>query len=385
MALVMLILPKLYSLYLQTSRPPPPSAYASSKSIGEMTLGNDTPRYMNGYDAWLDQKRRHLYRLSSTLSTTSSRHRFWNRFVNHTIHAHVLRFVHFSTQPILFYTTLIFTLMLVTVPHYWGNFIPAAGEQGHGYFYLQGIYLPNTNGHLGGGLGSASMDPAGPERVHRPLSILSGAISSMAGRRLMRSSSSSGGAMAPSSDHDGIVGGTWIPMADTWMSSIWTVIYDLVIFLYYLTLCATPSGYLYSPSNPHRLRPYHRTWYIRCLMFGIWVFRCCSVLITAELYGPSVIWTGIGTWWLVVVGWLMFMVGWSRSRVERDILLKEDDDDDDGDKIREEVEDDNDDDVEGAGEHSSARAEKVGLLTRKDARSSSAERNGVESNHGDDD
>jgi hypothetical protein len=46
---------------------------------------------------------------------------------------------------------------------------------------------------------------------------------------------------------------------------------------------------------------------------------------TAELYGPSVVWTGIGTWWLIVVGWLMFMVGWSRSRIERDILLRRED------------------------------------------------------------
>ncbi|KAG0240745.1 Metallo-dependent phosphatase-like protein [Mortierella sp. GBAus27b] len=364
MSLVMLILPKMYSLYLQTS--PPPAAQPLAE--GTSTSTNDkAPRYRNGYDAWVDQKRRHLYRLSSNLSSASSRHRFWNRFVNHTIHAHVLRFVHFSTQPILFYTTLIFTLMLVTFPHYRGNFIPAAGEQGQGYFYLQGIYLPNTDGHLGGGLGSASLDPAGPERIHRPLSVLSGAISSMTGGRLMGS--------ARNTTYDpSAVGGTWIPMADTWMSSIWTVIYDLVIFLYYLTLCATPSGYLYSPSNPHRLRPYHRTWYIRCLIFGIWLFRCFSVLITAELYGTSVIWTGIGTWWLLIVGWLMFMVGWSRSRVERDVLLKDDDQDGVGKAYVEEREED--DDMEGAGEPSS-RAEKVSLLVRKDART-----NGMDEKHG---
>ena len=238
--------------------------------------------------------------------------------MNHTIHAHVLRFVHFSTQPILFYPTLIFTLMLVTVPHYWGHFVPAAGIQGQGYFYLQGIYLPNAGGHLGGGLGSASLDPAGPERVSRPLNVLAGAISSLTGGAInMGRQQGLEGELGYSG------GGSWIPMADTWMSTIWTVIYDLVIFLYYLTLCATPSGYLYSPSNAHRLRPYHRTWYVRCLIFGIWVFRCCTVLMTAELYGPSVIWTGIGTWWLVVVGWLMFMVGWSRSRIERDTLLKD--------------------------------------------------------------
>ncbi|KAG0369168.1 Transmembrane protein 62 [Gamsiella multidivaricata] len=320
-ALLLLILPKLYSLYLQTS--PPPAIPSNPKTATDMsaayTRAHGEAQFKNGYDAWLDRKRRHLYRLSSTLSFGSSGHRFWNRFVNHTIHAHVLRFVHFSTQPLLFYTTLIFTLMLVTVPHYWGNFVPAAGEQGQGYFYLQGIYLPNAGGHLGGGLGAASLDPAGPERVHRPLSVLAGAISSVTGGRLSVATEGSSG-------YDSLAG-TWIPMADTWMSAIWTVIYDLVIFLYYLTLCATPSGYLYSPSNPHRLRPYHRTWYIRCLIFGIWVFRCCSVLMTAELYGPSVIWTGIGTWWLVVVGWLMFMVGWSRSRIERDVLLRRGDDD----------------------------------------------------------
>ncbi|KAH7044364.1 Metallo-dependent phosphatase-like protein [Linnemannia elongata] len=241
--LLLLILPKLYSLYLQTSPPPeytPLHKQATDSTSTLSQLDPTTPQFRNG-------------------------HRFWNRFVNHTIHAHILRFVHFSTQPILFYSILLFTLMLVTMPHFWGNFVPAAGEQGQGYFYLQGIYLPHANG------------------------------------------------------------GTWIPMADTWMSTIWTVVYDLVIFLYYLTLCATPSGYLYSPSNAHRLRPYHRTWYIRCLIFGIWVFRCCSVLMTAELYGPSVVWTGIGTWWLVIVGWLMFMVGWSRSRIERDILLRRED------------------------------------------------------------
>ncbi|KAF9935933.1 Transmembrane protein 62 [Modicella reniformis] len=356
MSLFMLILPKLYSLYLQTS--PPPSAHALSKATDEMTSmsstsTNDIPHYRNGYDAWLDQKRRHLYRLSSTLSSASSRHRFWNRFVNHTIHAHVLRFVHFSTQPILFYTTLIFTLLLVTAPHYWGNFIPSAGEQGQGYFYLQGIYLPNASGHLGGGLGTASFDPAGPERVRRPLSVLSGAISSITGGRLMSSSGSSSGY------DDNIVGGTWLPMVDTWMSTIWTVIYDLTIFLYYLMLCATPSGYLYSPSNPHRLRPFHRTWYVRCMIIGIWVFRCCAVWMTAKLYGPSVLWTGIGTWWLMVVGWLMFMVGWSRSHVERDILLRKEDDHDHGEKECE-------DDVEGAAEHQNTQAEKVGLQARKD-------------------
>lgn len=231
--------------------------------------------------------------------------------MNHTIHAHVLRFVHFSTQPVLFYSTLIFTLMLVTVPHFWGNFVPAAGDQGLGYFYLQGIYLPHAGGHLGGGLGAASVDHAGPDRVGKPLSVISGAIASLTGGRI-----------GPSSSLEATesIAGTWIPMADTWMSTIWTVFYDLVIFLYYLTLCATPSGYLYSPTNPHRLRPYHRTWYVRCLIFGIWVYRCCSVLMTAELYGPSVVWSGIGTWWLAVVGWLMFMVGWSRSRSEKDII-----------------------------------------------------------------
>ncbi|KAG0210465.1 Transmembrane protein 62 [Mortierella sp. GBA30] len=323
-SLVLLVLPKLYSLYLQTSPPPSSEHHQSSKVATDMNISTlsapsqDRIFFNNGYEAWLDQKRRHLYRLSSTLSSSSSRHKFWNRFVNHTIHAHVLRFVHFSTQPILFYTTLIFTLMLVTIPQFWGNFVPAAGEQGQGWFYLQGIYLPNAGGHLGGGLRDASLDHAGPMRVQRPLSVLSGALSSVTGGRL-----------APSSTEGyDSAGGTWIPMADTWMSTIWTVVYDLVIFLYYLTLCATPSGYLYSPSNAHRLRPYHRTWYVRCLIFGIWVFRCCSVLMTAELYGPSVIWTGVGTWWLVVVGWLMFLVGWSRSRIEKDILLRRGDDED---------------------------------------------------------
>ncbi|KAF9979431.1 Transmembrane protein 62 [Mortierella antarctica] len=330
-ALVLLVLPKLYSLYLQTS-PPPASAQEYTKVATDMNMSHaqaslnqqDKPQFKNGYDAWLDEKCRHLYRLSSTLSSASSRHKFWNRFVNHTIHAHVLRFVHFSTQPILFYTTLIFTLMLVTVPQFWGNFIPSAGEQGQGWFYLQGIYLPHAGGHLGGGLREASLDAAGPARVQEPLSVLTGALSSLTGGRLVPSRAND------EYDSSGGVGGTWIPMADTWMSTIWTVVYDLVIFLYYLTLCATPSGYLYSPSNPHRLRPYHRTWYIRCLVFGIWVFRCCSVLMTAELYGPSVVWTGIGTWWLVVVGWLMFMVGWSRSRIERDILLRRGEDDNEG-------------------------------------------------------
>ncbi|KAG0046616.1 Transmembrane protein 62 [Gryganskiella cystojenkinii] len=324
-----LIFPKLYSLYLQTS-PPPAQLITKARASTDLTDDADQSlisqpsspageasvyQFKNGYDAWLDHKCRHLYRLSSTVSTSSTRHRFWNRFVNHTIHAHVLRFVHFSTQPVLFYPTLIFTLMLVTVPHYWGHFVPAAGIQGQGFFYLQGIYLPNAGGHLGGGLGSASLDPAGPERLGRPLSVLTGALSSLTGGAIGSSRQ-----QPEISEYNG--GGSWIPMADTWMSTIWTVIYDLVIFLYYLTLCATPSGYLYSPSNAHRLRPYHRTWYIRCLIFGIWVFRCCSVLMTAELYGPSVIWTGIGTWWLVVVGWLMFMVGWSRSRIERDTLLR---------------------------------------------------------------
>ncbi|KAF9411815.1 Transmembrane protein 62 [Podila epigama] len=320
--MVLLVLPKLYSLYLQTS--PPPSAPSPLSSSSEAATNSQhfdeketlsTQRvFKNGYDAWLDRKCRHLYRLSSTLSTVPSRRRFWNRTVNHTIHAHVLRFVHFSTQPILFYTTLVFTLMLVTVPHFWGNFVPAAGDRGQGYFYLQGIFLPHAGGHLGGGLGAASVDHAGPDRIPKPLSIIFGAISSLTG------SSGRAGTGMGSEGSGATVAGTWIPMADTWMSTIWTVIYDLVIFLYYLTLCATPSGYLYSPSNAHRLRPYHRTWYVRCLIFGIWVFRCCSVLMTAELYGPSVIWTGIGTWWLAVVGWLMFMVGWSRSRYEKDII-----------------------------------------------------------------
>ncbi|KAF9114380.1 Transmembrane protein 62 [Mortierella sp. AM989] len=342
-ALLLLVIPKLYSLYLQTSPPPVPS----TKSTDDNSLADiDRPRFKNGYDAWLDQKCRHLYRLSSTLAS-SSRHRFWNRFVNHTIHAHVLRFVHFSTQPILFYTTLLFTLMLVTVPHFKGNFIPAAGEQGQGYFYLQGIYLPHADGHLGGGLGTASLDPAGAERVHRPLRAFSSVVSSVTGGRLLSSYASP---PQRTSMYDS-AGGTWIPMADTWMSTIWTVVYDLVIFLYYLTLCATPSGYLYSPSNPHRLRPYHRTWYVRCLIFGIWIFRCCSVLMTAELYGPSVVWTGIGTWWLVVVGWLMFMVGWSRSRVERDILLRRDEDEE-GEEVEVDV----------------VGSEKVGLLSRKEIR-----------------
>ncbi|KAF9348056.1 Transmembrane protein 62 [Mortierella sp. AD094] len=349
--LILLVIPKLYSLYLQTSPPPAPSTKSES-DISSVQI--DRPRFKNGYDAWLDQKCRHLYRLSSTLSSSSSGHRIWNRFVNHTIHAHILRFVHFSTQPILFYTTLIFTLMLVTVPHFKGNFIPAAGEQGQGYFYLQGIYLPHAGGHLGGGLGSASLDPAGPERVHQPLRAFSSVVSSVTGGRLLSSYASP--STSRSNMYDG-VGGTWIPTADTWMATIWTVTYDLVIFLYYLTLCATPSGYLYSPSNPHRLRPYHRTWYVRCLIFGVWVFRCCSVLMTAELYGPSVVWTGIGTWWLVVVGWLMFMVGWSRSRVEKDILLRRGDDDD----IVHDVQGD-DVEVDFAG------AEKVGLLVQKDLR-----------------
>ncbi|KAF9310747.1 Transmembrane protein 62 [Podila horticola] len=311
--LVLLILPKLYSLYLQTSPPPPRPATKSSEYSLDPPGSPTTQRpvFKNGYEAWLDQKCRHLYRLSSTLSTVPSRNRFWNRFVNHTIHAHVLRFVHFSTQPVLFYSTLIFTLMLVTVPHFWGNFVPAAGDQGLGYFYLQGIYLPHAGGHLGGGLGAASVDHAGPDRVGKPLSVISGAIASLTGGRIGLSS-----ALEATES----IAGTWIPMADTWMSTIWTVFYDLVIFLYYLTLCATPSGYLYSPTNPHRLRPYHRTWYVRCLIFGIWVYRCCSVLMTAELYGPSVVWSGIGTWWLAVVGWLMFMVGWSRSRSEKDII-----------------------------------------------------------------
>ncbi|KAG0054704.1 Transmembrane protein 62 [Linnemannia elongata] len=320
--LLLLILPKLYSLYLQTSPPPeytPLHKQATDSTSTLSQLDPTTPQFRNGYEAWLDRKSRHLYRLSSTLSSSSSGHRFWNRFVNHTIHAHILRFVHFSTQPILFYSTLLFTLMLVTMPHFWGNFVPAAGEQGQGYFYLQGIYLPHANGHLSGGLGAASLDPEGPGRVLKPLSVLSGAMSSLTGGRIGTTFSGRSAEL-----YDG-AGGTWIPMADTWMSTIWTVVYDLVIFLYYLTLCATPSGYLYSPSNAHRLRPYHRTWYIRCLIFGIWVFRCCSVLMTAELYGPSVVWTGIGTWWLVIVGWLMFMVGWSRSRIERDILLRRED------------------------------------------------------------
>lgn len=312
MTLVLLILPKLYSLYLQTSPPPPRTTKSTEYTLDPPASPTDGPVFKNGYEAWLDQKCRHLYRLSSTLSTVPSRNRFWNRFVNHTIHAHVLRFVHFSTQPVLFYSTLIFTLMLVTVPHFWGNFVPAAGDQGQGYFYLQGIYLPHAGGHLGGGLGAASVDHAGPDRVGKPLSVISGAIASLTGGRIAPSLSSSQEATA--------IAGTWIPMADTWMSTIWTVFYDLVIFLYYLTLCATPSGYLYSPTNPHRLRPYHRTWYVRCLIFGIWVYRCCSVLMTAELYGPSVVWSGIGTWWLAVVGWLMFMVGWSRSRNEKDII-----------------------------------------------------------------
>ncbi|KAH7025564.1 hypothetical protein BKA57DRAFT_480317 [Linnemannia elongata] len=314
--LLLLILPKLYSLYLQTSPPPeytPLHKQATDSTSTLSQLDPTTPQFRNGYEAWLDRKSRHLYRLSSTLSSSSSGHRFWNRFVNHTIHAHILRFVHFSTQPILFYSILLFTLMLVTMPHFWGNFVPAAGEQGQGYFYLQGIYLPHANGHLSGGLGAASLDPEGPGRVLKPLSVLSGAMSSLTGGRIGTTFSGRSAEL-----YDG-AGGTWIPMADTWMSTIWTVVYDLVIFLYYLTLCATPSGYLYSPSNAHRLRPYHRTWYIRCLIFGIWVFRCCSVLMTAELYGPSVVWTGIGTWWLVIVGWLI------RSRIERDILLRRED------------------------------------------------------------
>ncbi|KAF9433045.1 Transmembrane protein 62 [Entomortierella beljakovae] len=324
-SLLLLVIPKLFSLYLQTSPPPLPSSSTSSKSVeSHVSSHTEQIRFKNGYDAWLNKKCLHLFQLSSTLSNSSR----WNRFVNHTIHAHILRFVHFSTQPILFYSTLIFTLMLVTAPHYRGDFIPAAGEQGQGYFYLQGIYLPNAyGGHLGGGLGAASLDPAGAERVHQPLKAFSYAVSSMTGGRLLSSYATAPQQQRTSAYNDVAVGGTWIPMADTWMSTIWTVIYDLVIFLYYLTLCATPSGYLYSTSNPHRLRPYHRTWYIRSIMFGIWVYRCFAVVITAELYGPSVIWTGIGTWWLLIVGWLMFTVGWSKSRVERDILQRRGDDD----------------------------------------------------------
>ncbi|KAI1295983.1 Transmembrane protein 62 [Mortierella claussenii] len=350
--LILLILPKLYSLYLQTSPPPSTALLSKAVAVDMASLSppplspqqqhSDRPLFRNGYDAWLDQKRRHLYRLSSTLSSASSRHRFWNRFVNHTIHAHILRFVHFSTQPILFYTTLAFTLMLVTVPRFWGQFVPAAGEQGEGYFYLQGIYLPHAvGGHLGGGLrmaGSSGHAAAvggvgggGANAIEQPLRMLGGVISSVTGGRVLSKYAAPVGVSFEHNADRSLGAGTWMPMADTWMSSIWTVIYDLVIFLYYLTLCATPSGYLYSPSNPHRLRPYHRTWYVRCLIFGIWVFRCCSVLMTAELYGPSVIWTGIGTYWLVVVGWLMFMVGWSRSRVERDVLLRKGEDDNDRD------------------------------------------------------
>ncbi|KAG0234133.1 Transmembrane protein 62 [Actinomortierella wolfii] len=318
--LIMLVLPKLYSLYLQSC--PPSAVMLSERKSDEVAsnplLGSDNAattihynqpgrRHLNGYDAWIEEKSRHLHRLSSTLPSISGQHRLWNRLVNHTIHAHMLRFVHFSTQPILFYTTLIYTLLLVCAPHYWGNFVPAAGEQGQGYFYLQGIYLPNAGGHLGGGLGPGSVDQG--QGAAGPLHLIADAIRVLFGR--------------PHVDRN-YVEGTWVPMADTWMSTIWTVVYDLVIFLYYLTLCATPAGYLYSPTNAHRLRPFHRTWYVRCLIFGIWIFRCCSVLMTAELYGPSVVWTGISTWWLLIVGWIMFMVGWSRSRNEKDIfLLKE--------------------------------------------------------------
>ncbi|KAF9967914.1 Transmembrane protein 62 [Actinomortierella ambigua] len=319
-ALVMLVIPKLYSLYLQSC--PPPAMALTERTSDDVssrplldsqnaatTIYYNQPgrRHMNGYDAWLEEKSRHLHRLSSTLPSISGQHRLWNRLVNHTIHAHMLRFVHFSTQPILFYTTLIYTLLLVCAPHYWGSFVPAADVQGQGYFYLQGIYLPNAGGHLGGGLRPVNVDQG--QGAAGPLHLIADAIRVLFGR--------------PHVDRN-FIEGTWVPMADTWMSTIWTVIYDLVIFLYYLTLCATPSGYLYSPTNAHRLRPFHRTWYVRCLIFGIWIFRCCSVLMTAELYGPSVVWTGIGTWWLLIVGWIMFMVGWSRSRNEKDIfLLKE--------------------------------------------------------------
>jgi hypothetical protein len=144
-------------------------------------------------------------------------------------------------MPIVWAGTLIYTLMLISLPWFKGEFIPVAQkpEDRYGLFYLFGIRLSDE----------------------------------------------------------------WVPLADTWMFALFEILFGLAAFVVVWIWRATDSADLHC-SGTSRIRTLNERAWFKALVVIMWLWRASEVLALGSFYGgvwPTLIQNSI-IWWLLFAG-----------------------------------------------------------------------------------
>ncbi|KAG2174354.1 hypothetical protein INT43_004377 [Umbelopsis isabellina] len=144
-------------------------------------------------------------------------------------------------SPIIWTGTLTYTLMLISLPWFKGEFIPVAqnSEDRYGLFYLSGIRLS----------------------------------------------------------------GEWIPLADTWMFALFELTFGLAAFVLVWIWRATDSADLRC-SGTSRIRTLNERAWFKALVVIMWLWRMSEVLALGSFYGgfwPTLV-QNIIIWWLLFAG-----------------------------------------------------------------------------------
>lgn len=144
-------------------------------------------------------------------------------------------------MPITWTGTLIYTLMLISLPWFKGEFIPVAQnpEDRYGLFYLFGIRLSRE----------------------------------------------------------------WVPLADTWMFALFEILFGLAAFVLIWIWRATDSADLRC-SGTNRIRTLNERAWFKALIVIMWLWRVSEVLALGSFYGgiwPTLVQNSI-IWWLLFAG-----------------------------------------------------------------------------------
>lgn len=178
---------------------------------------------------------RHIHTLSHEPRTLANRTRYF-------VWLWTLRCVDLPrNMPIVWAGTLIYTLMLISLPWFKGEFIPVAQmpEDRYGLFYLFGIRLS----------------------------------------------------------------GEWVPLADTWMFALFEILFGLAAFVLVWVWRATDSADLHC-SGTSRIRTLNERAWFKALVVIMWLWRVSEVLALGSFYGgvwPTLVQNSI-IWWLLFAG-----------------------------------------------------------------------------------
>ncbi|KAI9276204.1 Metallo-dependent phosphatase-like protein [Umbelopsis sp. AD052] len=144
-------------------------------------------------------------------------------------------------MPVVWAGTLIYTLMLISLPWFKGEFIPVAqkSEDRYGLFYLSGLRISDE----------------------------------------------------------------WVPLADTWMFALFEIIFGLAAFVVIWIWRATDSADLHC-SGTSRIRTLNERAWFKALVVIMWLWRASEVLALGSFYGgvwPTLVQNSI-IWWLLFAG-----------------------------------------------------------------------------------